>query len=87
MRDNGGIVHPTVRYRTIEGRELEIRSNAGDKMTVHRIGRQLPVRYDPASSERMVIDRAGQNGLAGARPVGGTVTLFGAMLLLVALLA
>lgn len=85
MRDRGGTIHPTVRYRTLEGRELEVRSEAGDNLTNYRIGRELPVRYDPASPERMVIDRLAQNGVAHAL-AGGFVALFGGGLLVAALL-
>ncbi len=90
MRTGGGDLEgtltPTMQYTTLDGRQLEVRSSAHDNVHVYRVGRGLPVRYDPSDPERMVVDVAGQNGLGQALLGGAMALLSGAVLLAVVLL-
>lgn len=75
MRD-GGAITPTVRYVPAGGQPIEVESNMNDNMTVYRIGREFPVRYNPARPEQMVIDTFRQNGVIFA-VIGALLVLFG----------
>ncbi len=73
---DGGAITPTVRYVPAGGQPIEVQSSMQDNMSVYRVGRELPVRYNPARPEQMVIDTLGQNGLIFA-VIGALFVLLG----------
>lgn len=83
--DGTATLAPKVRYLASDGRHYEVTSAASDNLTRYTAGRQVPVRYDPQAPERMVVDRAAQNGVAHATVGGCLLTMavaFGVMVVL-----
>ncbi len=49
------LVHPVVRYRTADGREVTFQASVGSAPPVHTVGQRVTVLYDPAAPERATI--------------------------------
>ncbi|MFE2374061.1 DUF3592 domain-containing protein [Streptomyces sp. NPDC059398] len=66
--ESGTSYHPVVRYRTGNGRPMEVRSSLGkSRRTSLRPGTPVTILYDPAKPQRMAID-----GYSG----GGSMVVF-----------
>ncbi|MQA96850.1 MAG: DUF3592 domain-containing protein [Streptosporangiales bacterium] len=74
----GGTFYPVMRFRTADGRDLEVRSEVGSNPAHVREGAQVTVVYDPAKPERARIDSmVGRGGAVGVLfvAVGAVVTV------------
>jgi Protein of unknown function (DUF3592) len=72
--------HSPIVAFVVDGRTVHAESSASDNIHSYRIGRTLPVRYDPERPERAIVDIVGQNGVMH-QAVGVVITLAGVAIL------
>lgn len=83
-RDGQSTTYPVLRFRTLEGAEVETTSNVNERpfyLTRMR-GQQVPVLYDPQDPRRACIDSPSGRGQVGS---GFGVIALGVVLILAAI--